>query len=172
MYYGTSHRSADCASCARRRSFAWTLFWRLDEVDSVFTVDCSRSSANTVTRWTPKPGPVLDSSGAVHRRLCCFDSDYSCNNNDLLRLQRAVARFPILRVRFQSSGAWRIQELSRLPTPSGTNNNQRAACYRLRRSANDSRYRYYRFGVPARLCPNGLYFLFPRLQDFLAREKS
>src|SRR5438874_8405889 len=170
MYYGTSHRSADCASCARRRSFAWTLFWRLDEVDSVFTVDCSRSSANTVTRWTPKPGPVLDSSGAVHRRLCCFDSDYSCNNNDLLRLQRAVARFPLLRVRFQFSGAWRI--LSRVHNPSHANNDHCAANYPLRRPTNDLRYRWCGFDVPARLYPNALCFLFPRLQGFLAGEKS
>ena len=33
-------------------------------------------------------------------------------------------------------------------------------------------YRWCGFGVPARLYPNGLYFLFSRLQDFLAGEKS
>ena len=93
-----SERAADSAPRPRCRTVAWTLFRGLHEISSVPVLHRARCIGDSVPRRTPKVGAFLDRSDQVRRRIRSFDGHCACSDNDLLRSQRPVAQFPILRV--------------------------------------------------------------------------
>ena len=81
-----------------RRPFTWALFWHLNEIGAVFVLDCGRSAHDPVSRWPREIGAIVELSNPVRRRVSHCDGNCAGNDHDLLRVQRGLARFSILRV--------------------------------------------------------------------------